>query len=160
MMAITVVYFIAAFFGWIFPIAVGVRWKGHGISGWNRLVWLGSAWGTINLLMVLPLGAEFIFAVSVLAGIGSVVGWVFPLIVGISRKRRGLGGGFLICAGILWGILGAISFLSAVHFSSEMMSPEGFDEVYAGTIGIVWVSFVGLIVVIDRLVLWFFRVNG
>ena len=133
-------------FGWIAPVAVGLRWRSRGQKEWSRLVWLGATWGTINILITVPMGPEMFFAFPLLLGVGSVIGWLFPMIVGLVRYRQGSGGRFLVGAAGCWGIAGSISYLYAAY---EGDLTEGFGTVYSGKAALIWLSFVVCIFVIE-----------
>lgn len=154
MIVIVGLLFLLVFLGWIAPLSLGLRWRCCGKEGWRKLIWLGAFWGVVNMSVALPLGGEFFFAFAELLGIASVVGWLFPMIVGVDRQKSGQNGRFLIGGAALWGIIGSVSFLYAAYEGYSGDLEKGFETVYTGIPAILWISYIALLCVANGVVEW------
>jgi len=82
-----------------------------------------------------------------LAAAAVLLGWLVPLIMGITRARRGRGGGRLIVAGGAWGLVAvgiAIWLVYSLVTLSSRFTPETFDpQEYAGETGKIVIAWQG-----------------
>jgi len=76
-----------------------------------------------------------------------LLGWLVPLIMGITRTRRGRGGGGLIVAGGAWGLVavGIVTWLVYTFATlSNRFTPQAFDpQEYAGETGQIVIAWQG-----------------